>query len=353
MNEMDLNLAQFFDNLSEPIISLDGGIIRFMNTAAIGEFGAYTGQPATLLLPEALLQLSPEMAGAAWVGGVGVSVRAADFGDCRVLILKPDTQRATKPVPLPSIDSELRAQLANIRLAADHLGTQAQRIGDRNLRTSLSILNHSYYQLRRLVLNSAIANAIQRGDAFFLPSRQNLSRLCRELVDTVSFFAARHGVSISFTASSEQLEASVDRELIERLLFNLLSESLLQTPEGGEIRVSLTEEGGRLLLSVDDNGRGLSQERLAQVFEPDTPLDRENIGICLVRRITELHGGVFLLESREGVGSSARVTLPMDLKDSQLFRSAELSYRTNGMETALTQLSTWLTAEDYNVKLMD
>jgi signal transduction histidine kinase len=110
-----------------------------------------------------------------------------------------------------------------------------------------------------------------------------------------------------------------DPTRVEQIIGNLLGNALKFTPEGGTISVSVAREGDEAVLRVSDTGVGMSSELAARVFEPfvqgDRPLDRSQgglgIGLTLVRRLAELHGGSAEGESDgPGRGSVFTVRLP-------------------------------------------
>src|SRR5438094_3394648 len=110
-----------------------------------------------------------------------------------------------------------------------------------------------------------------------------------------------------------------DPTRIEQIVGNLLGNALTFTPEGGTITVSVAREGGDTLLRVADTGIGMAPELEVRVFEPfvqgERPLDRSQgglgIGLTLVRRLAELHGGSAAAHSEgEGRGSVFTVRLP-------------------------------------------
>jgi signal transduction histidine kinase/CheY-like chemotaxis protein len=121
---------------------------------------------------------------------------------------------------------------------------------------------------------------------------------------------------------AQQLESvwiDADPTRIEQILGNLLGNALKFTPEGGTITVSVAKEGDEAVLRVADTGVGMPPELSARVFEPfvqgERPLDRSygglGIGLTLVRRLAELHGGSASAASEgPGRGSVFTVRLP-------------------------------------------
>ncbi len=112
----------------------------------------------------------------------------------------------------------------------------------------------------------------------------------------------------------EPATASLDAARVERIVENLIRNALRHTPPGTQvdIRVDRTDDGVALL--VEDRGPGVSDELKTTIFEPfmrgDSSDGGAGIGLSLVARFAELHGGTAGVEDREGGGASFRVFLP-------------------------------------------
>jgi signal transduction histidine kinase len=119
------------------------------------------------------------------------------------------------------------------------------------------------------------------------------------------------GVSLDIEAPGPLPSVLADRRLLERALLNVLENALQAVGDGGHVTIRLRHEPGegRVYAEVEDDGPGLSPEARARVFEPffSTKSDGSGLGLALVKKIVEDHGGGVALESDPGRG--ARVTL--------------------------------------------
>jgi two-component system sensor histidine kinase PilS (NtrC family) len=104
---------------------------------------------------------------------------------------------------------------------------------------------------------------------------------------------------------------TVDRQQFRQAVWNLCLNAVQAMPEGGELRVTMTA-GGRLVLRVSDTGEGIEAADLGHIFEPffSTKSDGSGLGLALVHRIVQDHGGEIDVYSRPRVGSTFTVTLP-------------------------------------------
>lgn len=120
-------------------------------------------------------------------------------------------------------------------------------------------------------------------------------------------------------ASDVPLMVEADPRALRQIVINLIANAVKFTPQGGRIAVSMASADGRLVLSVADNGAGMSAEDLARLGEPyvQTAAGRSNpqagsgLGLSIVRRLAELHGGVLTTKSTLGEGSEIGIVAPV------------------------------------------
>jgi signal transduction histidine kinase len=130
--------------------------------------------------------------------------------------------------------------------------------------------------------------------------------------------ARRHRLTVSLPPEPVYLKA--DRLRLEQVLTNLLGNAAKFTDPGGHIRLSAANEGGQLVVRVQDNGLGIAPELLPRVFDlfqqaPGPPAAKTGglgIGLALVKSLVELHGGSVTARSDgPGTGSEFTVRLPV------------------------------------------
>jgi PAS domain S-box-containing protein len=140
--------------------------------------------------------------------------------------------------------------------------------------------------------------------------------------------AMAHHVRLTSKVADDLGEVWLDQRKIKQILYNLLSNAVKFTPEGGEVHVAARRVGREavpngdfahyLELAVHDTGIGISAEDQARLFQPFTQIDSTlarqhegtGLGLTMVKRLTELHGGVVALQSMPGKGSTFTVWLP-------------------------------------------
>ena len=126
------------------------------------------------------------------------------------------------------------------------------------------------------------------------------------------------GLSFTTHLCDASVTVRADREKVQQILLNLLSNALKFTPSGGEITLSCTQQGDTVSVMVRDTGRGIAAEKLASIFEPFVQVDRRfkreqegiGLGLAISRELARAMGGDLTVESAEGNGSTFELRLP-------------------------------------------
>jgi PAS domain S-box-containing protein len=148
----------------------------------------------------------------------------------------------------------------------------------------------------------------------------NLFQLIHDAVASSLPSAETRKVEMKLILSSSDLEVNGDPSRIRQVIHNLISNAIKFTPPGGNIQLSLEEEGPFARLTVRDDGIGINPEFLPQVFEKfrqaDSSITRSHgglgLGLAIVRHIVEAHGGRVIAESEgEGKGAAFSLLLPL------------------------------------------
>jgi signal transduction histidine kinase len=129
-----------------------------------------------------------------------------------------------------------------------------------------------------------------------------------DALETVRPFAQKRGVILASNIAEDLPALSIDRVRFTQVLFNLLSNGIKFTPAGGTIRLNATLAGPGLEIAVEDTGIGISP------IEPSQGPRQEGtgLGLALVKRLMELHGGSVRVDSEVARGSVFTVTFPLD-----------------------------------------
>jgi two-component system, OmpR family, phosphate regulon sensor histidine kinase PhoR len=215
-----------------------------------------------------------------------------------------------------SVSHELRTPLTSIMGYLDLASEQNDQLPDEVVHY-LGVASRNADRL--LLLVSDLLTAAQGDSAAMLlfPESTDLSALVRLGLDDVAHRAQLAGLALR-SDIEPQLLVMVDQGRIEQVVENLLSNAMKYTRPGGTISLSLEREGSNVVLAVSDTGIGISaedQERLFTKFfransATESAIPGIGLGLVISKTIIDAHGGTITLESREGVGTSVRVSLP-------------------------------------------
>jgi CheY-like chemotaxis protein len=135
--------------------------------------------------------------------------------------------------------------------------------------------------------------------------------------ETQSWCEAHPGHSFQLQTGQDWPQVHADKERIQQVMHNLLSNATKYSPAGGTIAVSATRVGGFIELTVADEGIGMSSDELDHAFEKfwradasSTAIEGTGLGLVIVKHIVERHGGQIWIESDEGAGTTVHFTLP-------------------------------------------
>jgi PAS domain S-box-containing protein len=211
---------------------------------------------------------------------------------------------------------ELRNPLAPIRTAAASLGRPG--LDPAQLARSREIIARQVAQLARLVDDLLDVSRITLGRIELRKEALEISAILRQAVETCQplLDARRHQLSLGLPP--EPLRVEGDPVRLEQVVSNLLNNAAKYTDAGGRIDLRAEPEGGDILIRVRDNGRGIESSALPRLFDlfyqEDPSLERAGglgIGLSLVKRLAELHGGGVSAHSEgRGQGSEFVVRLP-------------------------------------------
>ena len=221
---------------------------------------------------------------------------------------RAERDNRTKDDFLATLAHELRNPLNAIGIAVQVLET-THASGDGAARAHDVIMrqvSHVTHLIEDLLDIERVVSGKMRLD------RQSLD-MCEVVRRTVATFAADARLDRRIEVTTEPAWIDGDAMRIEQVLSNLITNAVKYTPRGGVIRVALQADGADAVLSVEDSGLGISPSLLPFIFDmyvqADKTLDRARgglgIGLALVRRLVEMHGGTVAASSDgEGKGST-------------------------------------------------
>jgi signal transduction histidine kinase len=213
---------------------------------------------------------------------------------------------------------ELRNPLAAVRTAAEVLGRPAAP--EEAVEQAAGVIRRQVAQLSRLVDDLVDVSRITRGLIGLQRHRISVGSIVLQAIETSHPFIVDRGHTLSVSPIDADLDVYADLSRLTQVVANILHNAAKFTPRGGRIDLCAARDGDHVVIRVRDNGAGIASETLPRIFDlfsqTDQRLDRGatglGVGLALVRRLVEMHGGdVTACSAGEGQGTEIIVRLPL------------------------------------------
>nr|WP_294898241.1 hybrid sensor histidine kinase/response regulator transcription factor [uncultured Pedobacter sp.] len=183
--------------------------------------------------------------------------------------------------------------------------------GNNLVQNQLALMQRNGERLVRLINQLLDFRKFESGKMRLKAAEGNMVRFIKEVVMAFDSYAKYLKINLTVDAQSNSIKAYFDRDNFEKIIYNLLSNALKFTPEGGTVRVGIREEikegeDGFVCISVEDNGKGIPENYLGKIFgefdhsnnDGDNPLG-SGIGLAFTKALVQLHHGTISVHSEE------------------------------------------------------
>jgi len=229
---------------------------------------------------------------------------------------------------LANMSHELRTPLNAILGLSEALYDEVFGSLTQRQKNMMQTINSSGTHLLELINDILDLSKIEAGEMALHCQASNIQQLCQAGIKFVMQMAMQKNLQLELNCPPLIQEVILDERRIRQVIINLLSNAVKFTPEGGKITIDVSIEEDHscdtseskywLYLVVSDTGIGISDEDLNKLFQPfiqvNNSLNRQydgtGLGLALVKRIIELHGGYISVSSEVGLGSQFKVNLP-------------------------------------------
>jgi signal transduction histidine kinase len=192
-------------------------------------------------------------------------------------------------------------------------------LGDARYREYCRMIHGAGTHLLGLINDVLDMSKIEAGKLELHPEQFDLQTVIGECVDLMRERAGAGEIELVTLVPSAALLLFADRRAVSQMLLNLLSNAVKFTLKGGRICVRAASRDGRMILSVEDNGVGISETDLRDLGNPFVQAHNQpgilhtgtGLGLALVRALAEKHEGSMRIESQESVGTTVTIELPV------------------------------------------
>ncbi len=224
---------------------------------------------------------------------------------------------------LANMSHELRTPLNAILGLTEALQEQVYGSLTERQDQVLETIERSGRHLLSLINDILDLSKIEAGKMSLQLDRVSVESVCQTSLQFIKQQARQKHIAISFSTDSSQTTMYADERRLKQILINLLSNAVKFTPDHGKIGLTVANDDQHhaIRFIVWDTGIGIPDDQQHRLFKPfvqvDSGLDRQHegtgLGLALVARLTELHGGSVTIESADGGGSRFTVSLPLNI----------------------------------------
>ena len=225
---------------------------------------------------------------------------------------------STKDKLFSIIAHDLRSPFNAILGFSELLINNTKIAGDQELEQLLGIINSSAKNTLILLDNLLNWAKAQTGQIIYKQEKIDLTNIIADVLEISNSIAKIKNISLNYTQSYEG-EVYADVNMLQTILLNLISNAIKFTNLNGEVTIDAKQNGGNVEITVSDNGVGMSEETIKNLFKVDKSLiatgtaneKGSGLGLILCKEFIEKLGGVIGIESEVGKGSDVRFTLPL------------------------------------------
>ncbi|MDN3673517.1 HAMP domain-containing sensor histidine kinase [Flavobacterium branchiarum] len=249
----------------------------------------------------------------ALIGTVGFLLLVKEKQDLKIKKLLDDRNQF-----FSIIAHDLRGPLGSSAGLSEILTQNIEDYSREEIKEIIEMLHESNKNTYKLLENLLDWSKVQTGMIEFSPKKIMLNTLIMENIELNKNAALNKNISLSFE-SSELIEVEVDKNMIDTIVRNLLTNAIKFTDKHGEITVRFEKKHQKVAISITDNGIGIPddiKENLFKINEKVTQRGTENergsgLGLLLCSQFIKMHQGEIWIESEPGKGSTFKFTLPL------------------------------------------
>ncbi|HJC13386.1 MAG TPA: cell wall metabolism sensor histidine kinase WalK [Candidatus Agathobaculum intestinigallinarum] len=221
-----------------------------------------------------------------------------------------------------NVSHELRTPLTNIRSYTETLLDAAGDIPIDTEKQFLGVISSESERMARIVTDLLTLSKLDYGRMELRMTRFSLADMLHNVANAMKLTAEDSGHELAVDTPDDLPKIVGDRERIEQVVVNILSNAVKYTPSGGHIRLSARElSGNRVRITVEDDGVGIPAADVPRLFERFYRVDKARsraaggtgLGLAIAKEIVEQHEGKIALASEYGKGTTVTITLPTDL----------------------------------------
>ncbi len=222
-----------------------------------------------------------------------------------------------------NISHEFRTPLALIAGPLEHAQQKSRQIRNDNTirldKKAYHIIKNNTERLQNLIDQLLELSKIESGHLHLSLKQGGLMSFLRSILYSFESMAERGNISFNTNFSNENHQAFYDKDKLEKILTNLLSNAFKYTPEGGMVTTVVDLGQEYLNIEITDTGKGIDKEEVKHIFErfyrvEGSEKKGSGIGLALTKELIDFHNGHIIVDSVKGKGTTFKIRIPVTLK---------------------------------------
>ena len=242
-----------------------------------------------------------------------------------VMVIQDRTKEAEveliKQEFISNVSHELRTPITSIKCYIDTLCSHNDQIDTKTKNEFLSIINEETDRLSNLVNDVLELSRLESHSTKIQLTLQEISPSIEYALKSITVLAAKKSIWLVNDIEKDLPFLNINQENLERILINLLSNAIKYTPGNGTVKLVVHKDKEHVLFKIIDNGIGIQEEHLSLIFERFYRVENKvhtikgtGLGLTIVKKSIEQHGGKLSVRSKLGEGSIFEFSLPIPIE---------------------------------------
>jgi PAS domain S-box-containing protein len=239
------------------------------------------------------------------------------------LILKESGQRllqlnADKDRFISILSHDLKSPFINILGFSEILTDEIESLNKDDIKEIAKNINKSAKITNNLLEDILLWARTQQGKILFNPQKLSFTEICKDTIEVLKPSAKAKNITLNYD-KTERINVFADIDMLKTILRNLISNAIKFTNNDGAIRIIAEQTQSNIIITVSDNGVGISHDNIKKLFDIGQVLTTKGtaketgtgLGLLLCKEFVQKNGGKIWVESKVGIGSEFRFTLPV------------------------------------------
>lgn len=227
---------------------------------------------------------------------------------------------------IANVSHELRTPLTNVKSYTETLIDAAGELPAETTVKFLSVIAGETDRMTRIVKDLLTLSKLDCGKMDLHFQRFSMQHMLESVYNAMALEAGNNGLELTLSVQGRMPDMNGDRERLEQVVINILSNAVKYTPSGGHIELSaVRRDDSHIMIQVKDNGMGIPKADIPRLFERFYRVDKarsrakggSGLGLAIAKEMVEAHRGTIYLESQPEMGTTVTVILPTNLPADQ------------------------------------